>query len=182
MSRIPMLQPGDLDADQQRVAAKIAGGKRGALKGGPLLAWLHSPELADRAQTLGAYCRYDSSLPPRLSELAILVTARHWQAGYEWQAHAPEALRGGLAAHTVESIRLGQPPAFEHDDEAAVHAFAVELIERREVSDATWATAVQCIGMRGVVDLIAVLGYYGLISMTIKAGRIGVPEFDHHLP
>jgi len=177
-----MLPPEALDADQRRVADRIAGGRRGPLKGGPLLAWLHSAELADRAQALGSYCRYESSLAPRLSELAILVTARSWSAGYEWKAHAPEALKAGVAATVVESIRLNQQPVFDKDDERAVYAFSAELIEQRQVSDATWEEAVRCIGVRGAVDLIAVLGYYGLISMTIKAGKIGVPEFDHLLP
>lgn len=175
MQRIAAPEPETHDEAQRRVAAAVASGPRGSVRG-PIAVWLHRPELADRAQALGAYCRYQSTLPPRLSELAILVTAKVWHAGYEWRAHAPMALAGGLAAEPVEALRVGQAPLFAHEDEAALYDFAVELNLHRRISDAVWERAERCLGTAGLVDLIGVLGYYSLISMTINAVRIGEAE------
>ena len=172
--RIPVLAPQDLSEAQRAVWDAIAAGPRGKVVG-PLNVWLNSPGLAQRAQDLGAFCRYGTSLPPRLSELAILVTGAHWRAGFEWWAHAPIAAKAGLDPAAIDAIKAGQTPVFAQADEAAVYAFAHELLTRREVSDETYARAVEALGQLGVVDLTGVLGYYGLISMTIKAFHVPVP-------
>ncbi|HTI68071.1 MAG TPA: carboxymuconolactone decarboxylase family protein [Caulobacteraceae bacterium] len=153
----------------------IAAGPRGSVRG-PLNVWLHSPGLAQRAQELGAFCRYGSGLPPRLSELAILVTGAFWKAGFEWSTHAPIAAAAGIDPACIEAIRTGETPRFAQADEQAVYAFAHELLTRREVSDATYARAVEVLGQSNVVDLTGVLGYYGLISMTIKVFEVPLPE------
>jgi 4-carboxymuconolactone decarboxylase len=137
--------------------------------------WLNSPELADRAQALGAFCRYGTTLPPRLSELAIITTGAYWKAGFEWAVHAPIALKTGLDAAAVEAIRKGEQPTFPNPNEAAVHAFAHELLHNRKVSDETYRRAEKEIGPRGLVDLVGILGYYGLISLTIVAFELPVP-------
>ncbi len=175
MARIPDLDPTRLTPDQKRIHDEIVSGPRGKVEG-PLRVWLTSPGLADRAQALGAFCRYGTSLEPRLSELAILVTGAYWRAGFEWHVHAPIGLKAGLDPAAVESIRSGAEPALTKDDEKAVYAFSRELLANRRVSDATYAFAEQKLGRLGVVDLVGVLGYYGLISMTINAFEVPVPR------
>ncbi len=178
MTRFEPPKPETYSADQTPVAERIASGPRGGLRG-PLAMWLHRPQMAEHAQALGAYCRYSSSLPARLSELAILITAVHWQADYEWAAHEPAAHKAGLSGAVIEALRKGHMPAFSNDDEAAVYHFATELLKNRAVADATFATAQEALGQEAVVDLVAVLGYYALISMTINAFDIpaGQPVF-----
>jgi len=174
MPRVPDLVVEKLSADQRKVYDAITAGPRGAVQG-PLRIWLQSAELADRAQALGAFCRFGTSLPPRLSELAILVTGAHWQAGFEWHAHAPLGIKAGLDAAAVEAIRTGRTPSFGRGDEAAAYGFAKELLGTRKVSDATYQRAVAELGVKGVVELIGILGYYGLISMTINAFEVPLP-------
>ncbi|MFT4096031.1 MAG: carboxymuconolactone decarboxylase family protein [Rhodoblastus sp.] len=175
MPRLPDLDPAALDAEQKRIYDEIVSGPRGKVEG-PLRVWLTSAGLADRAQALGAFCRYGTSLPPRLSELAILVTGAYWQAGFEWHVHAPIALSAGLDPSAVEKIRAGAEPELAQDDEKAVYAFSRELLTTRRVSDQTYAFAEKVLGRRALVDLVGVLGYYGLISMTINAFEVPVPD------
>ncbi|MFV0280528.1 MAG: carboxymuconolactone decarboxylase family protein [Rhodoblastus sp.] len=174
MARLPDIDPATLDAEQKRVYDDIVSGPRGKVEG-PLRVWLTSPELAGKAQALGAFCRYGTVLPPRLSELAILVTGAWWRAGFEWHVHAPIGLAAGLDRQALENIRRGLAPDFAQDDEKAVYAFSRELLEKKRVSDATYAAAEQCLGRRALVDLVGILGYYGLISMTINAFKIPLP-------
>lgn len=175
MPRLPSLSAAQLSPEQTRVHDAIVAGPRGRVQG-PLEVWLHSPPLAERAQALGAFCRFGSSLPPRLSELAILVTAAHWRSGYEWHAHAPIAREAGLPEAAIEAIRTGAAPDLAQEDERAVHAFASELLRMRAVSQPVWDRAHAALGTQGLVDLVGVLGYYGLISMTINAFEVAVPE------
>jgi 4-carboxymuconolactone decarboxylase len=174
MPRVPDLVPEALDSEQRRVHDAIASGPRGGVRG-PLRVWLQSAALADRAQALGAFCRFGTSLPPRLSELAILVTAEWWRAPFEWHAHAPAAVEAGLDPNAVEAIRAGRTPVLQREDEAAVYAFARELIEARRVSDATYQRAAAALGVKALVELVGILGYYALISMTIKAFEVPLP-------
>lgn len=171
MTRIVPLDTNTMTARQKEVHEAIASGPRGGVRG-PLAVWLERPELAARAQELGRYCRYDSSLPPRLSELAILVTARQWSAEYEWQAHKAHALSAGLGEDVVNAIRDRTPPNFAAEDEAAVYAYATALIYDRRVPQDVFDRAAAAIGREGVVDLTGVLGYYALISMTITAFEV----------
>ena len=139
--------------------------------------WLHRPELADRAQSFGQYCRYDSSLPPILSELGILVTARCWSAEYEWFAHKRIALEAGLDPDIVEAIRQRKRPAFDDEKQEIVHDFALALHTDKKVSQALYDKAVATLGTDAVVDLVAVLGYYGFVSMTLNVFEV-VPAPD----
>jgi 4-carboxymuconolactone decarboxylase len=175
MPRLPDLVFEELSPEQRQVYEAIRSGPRGVVQG-PLRVWINSPVLADRAQSLGAFCRYGTTLPPRLSELAIITTGAYWKAGFEWAVHAPIALKAGLDPQAVEAIRSGQRPRFERADEAAVHAFAHELLHDRKVSDETYRRAEAELGPRGVVDLVGILGYYALISMTIVAFEVPLPE------
>src|SRR5688572_15577191 len=137
MSRLPAIDPDKLSAEQRGVYDSIASGPRAGVRG-PFLALLHVPELADRVQRLGEYLRYQTSFAPRLSELAILTTARHYMCQYEWQAHEPHALKGGLAQETIDAIKEKRRPAHMQADETAVYDFTSELLRDGKVSDASY--------------------------------------------
>ena len=175
MPRIPLPDPESMTPEQRRVYDAVVNGPRGVVRG-PLRAALHNAELADKWQQLGALLRYRTSLPPRLSELAILTTARHWDCQFEWYAHEPEALRGGLAPAVIEAIKHGQLPTFENTDEWVVHRFALELHEKHVVDPDTYARAVEKLGVVGVVELTALIGYYTMVAMTLIAHEIPLPE------
>lgn len=175
MTRIPPLDPENLSPRQREVYDAIASGPRGRVRG-PLAIWLNRPDLADCAQALGRYCRYDTSLPPRLSELAILATARVWMSEFEWAAHKPIALKTGISGAIVEAIRTGREPAFQEADEEIVYRFSVMLHTERKVSDEVYARAVEVLGQDAVVDLTGLLGYYTLISMTINVFEVPPPD------
>jgi 4-carboxymuconolactone decarboxylase len=168
MARLPALDQTQMNKRQIEVYRDIASGPRGNVRG-PLAIWLHRPDLADKAQQLGQYCRYDSSLSPRLSELAILTTARIWDAAFEWQAHVPHARAAGVDDAVIDALANDRAPEFAAEDEALVYEFTHELNLERGVSDALYARAIAVLGKDGTVDLVGVLGYYSLISMTIKA-------------
>ena len=168
MPRLPDIDPATLDAEQKRIYDEISSGPRGKVEG-PLRVWLTSAELADRAQALGAFCRYGTSLPQRLSELAILVTGAYWQAGFEWHVHAPIGIKAGLDAEAVEKIRAGAEPGLTKDDEKAVYTFSRELLTTRRVSNATYAFAEKILGTRGLVDLVGVPGVDIALARSIRA-------------
>ena len=174
-SRHPDLDEANLTPAQQRVYDAIKSGPRGVVQG-PLRVWLQNPDLADTAQALGAFCRYGTSLPPKLSELAILVMGAHWQAGFEWAVHAPIAIAAGVDPAAAEAIRKGEIPVFADDQSRAIYAFASELLRNRRVSDATHAEAGRLFGTKTLVELVGILGYYTLISMTIVAFDVPLPE------
>jgi len=167
---MPRLNPPDVEgmsAHQRRIYDAIASGPRGRVRG-PLAVWLHRPGLAEHAQALGQYCRYDSSLSPRLSELAILTMAAWWRSSFEWWAHQPIAVKAGLDAGITEQIRLGDTPSFQQDDESVVYRFVRALLDTRQVPDELYQEAVRVLGAESVVDLVGIAGYYTLISMTIN--------------
>jgi 4-carboxymuconolactone decarboxylase len=168
MTRIHNLDPATMTAEQRRVYDAIASSPRGGVRG-PLAVWLHRPELADKAQALGTYCRYGTSLEKRLSELAIIILGRIWNAEFEWQAHKPIALQNGVSEAVVEAIRTHVTPVFEMEDEALVYDFVTTLHRERGIPDDLYARAVSILGEGGVVDLVGIAGYYTLVSMTIQA-------------
>ncbi len=171
MSRLSPPHKHELTSAQRKVHDDIVAGPRGRVQG-PLGVWLWRPKLASSAQQLGQYCRYDSSLAARLSELAILITGRHWGSEFEWQTHKPIALDAGLSPDIVENIRQNQTPTFTHEDERTVYVFAQELLDTRAVSDGTYQLAIDILGQDAVVDLVGLLGYYTLISMTINVFEV----------
>ena len=173
--RFRPLSVGELNDAQRKVYEEIAGGPRGGVRG-PFNALLRSPQLTDRAQRMGEYIRFNSSLPPRLNEFAILITARHWSSQYEWYAHHPLALKAGLAPGVASDLAQRRRPAAMQDDEAAVYDFCTELHEKKFVSDATYKAVLERFGERGVVDLIGVSGYYTLVSMVLNVDRHPAPE------
>jgi 4-carboxymuconolactone decarboxylase len=160
---------------QRRMAENLLSGPRKGMKG-PFSALLYSPEMGDAAQELGARVRFKNSLPEKLKELAILTVARFWTAQYEWYAHRRLALEAGLGGAVIDAIAAGERPAAMTADEAAIYAFATELLETREVSDATFAAVKERFGEKGVIDLICTMGYYTLVSMTLNVNRYPLPE------
>lgn len=173
--RLPPLPESLWTAQQREEARQVIEGPRGALIS-PFVPLLRSPELMGHAQRMGEYLRYRSAIGLRLSELAILVTARHWSQPVEWAIHAPIAAREGLAAEAIGAIAHGTPPAGLRDDEQCVHDFSIELHRNQAVSDATWERAVELLGEHGVVDLIALNGYYTLLAMVMNGARTAVPS------
>ena len=140
MSRLPELDPEKFSAEQKKVHDAILAGPRGKVVG-PLKVWLNNPGLAEHAQALGAYARFNSSLPPRLSELAICMTGAFWKANFEWFAHAPMAITAGIDPAAIEAIRTGATPKFTKSDEQAIYDFTRELLTTRRVSAATFERA-----------------------------------------
>ena len=165
--RLAKLTYDQLNDAQKAAWDEVVAGPRKKMHG-PFFIWLHSPELLSRGQNLGLYSRFQSSLPPRLSELCILIMAAHWRCGGEWVDHEPIARSHGVDAAALEALRLGKSAKFGRDDEAAIYALARELLDTREVSDPTYALARDVLGERGVLDAVAVLGYYSLIAMSMK--------------
>ena len=143
---------------------------------GPFESLLRRPELCDRVQHLGAYCRFDSTLSADVSELAILLTGKHWTAQFEFWAHARLARSAGLPDDIIEAIRTGATPTFEKDEYRAVYDFVTEYFETNRVSDATYRQGVDALGEGGVIDLIGVVGYYGLVSFTLNVFEVPVPD------
>ena len=172
--RLPTLTYEQLSPEQKVVWDEVVAGPRGKMHG-PFFIWLHSPELLSRGEKLGLYARFQSGLPQRLSELCILITAAHWKAAGEWIDHAPIASKLGVDADALEALRTGKSARFKKDDEVAVYEVAQELLQTRALSDATYKRATDVLGTRGVLDVVAVLGYYGLIAMSMKAFKM-VPD------
>ncbi len=166
--RIPLPDLKQLDAEQQRVADEVASGPRKEVRG-PMHVWLHSPELASRAQKLGEFLRWGTTLDARISELVILLTARHYDCRYMWNNHVGLALKAGLAQQAIEAIDAGASPSFPKPDEAAAYAFTTEMLDGHAVGDETLARARTALGDRGVVEMGAIIGHYhnGAIALTI---------------
>ena len=159
---------------QRTVAEAIMSGPRGRMSG-PFNAWLRSPELADRLQKVGEYVRFNTSLDKRLNEMAIIMTAQYWGAQYEWYAHAPLAIKAGLDPETIAALGAGKKPEKMKDDEAIVWEFTTQLRRDHGVDDAIYAKAVDKFGEPGVMDLVAVNGYYDVVSMTLNVARVAPP-------
>ena len=174
-NRFPPLEYAELDPAQRTMVANILAGPRTAL-GGPFNVLLRSPELGDLAQALGAYARYDSSLSDTLRELAIIMTARHWTAEFEWYAHKAAALEAGLDPAIIEAVREGRRPDRMESNEAALYDFVDELLRTHRVSDATFEAAIEALGERGVVDTIGTVGYYSMVSMLLNVDDYPLPE------
>jgi len=161
-------------AQKTMIEHLLSGPRAGA--NGPFNVLLRSPEMGDLAQQFGASTRFKSSVPAKLNELAIIITARYWTSQYEWQAHHRAALQAGLAPAIADAIAQGRRPAGMQKDEEAVYNFCSELLKTKQVSDATFNAAKDVVGERGVVDLIGVMGWYNMVSMLLNTDRYPVPE------
>lgn len=176
--RLKEIADEQMTAPQRALRDAIYSGPRGIRKKltGPFQIWLNSPALGQFAQALGAHCRYNTSLSPRLSETAILATAQFWKAQYEWYAHAPMAEKAGVKPKTIKDIQAGRMPASAAKDERAIVDFVRELYKTRRVSDRTYKRVHAFLGDTGTVDLVGICGYYAMISMTLNTFRAELPE------
>jgi 4-carboxymuconolactone decarboxylase len=175
LSRIQLAPLSEMTPEQKQVHDEAVQGRRGHAPA-PIIAWLRTPEFARRAQKLGEFLRYETSLPPRLSELAILITARFWTAHYEWRAHKQEALKAGVNPDVVAAIASRRRPEFSTDKEAAVYEIATSLLNSGLVPEAVYRQGVAVLGEKAVVELVGLLGYYTLVSFTLNAFEINLPE------
>lgn len=175
MPRISLPAPETMDPEQRAVYDKIVSGPRGRIQG-PLRAALHNPELADKWQAIGALLRYGTTLPPRLSEIAILITGRACNSPFEWYAHRAEAEKAGIEQPIIEALLAQAEPSRMSEDDAAVYHYAIELNRHNSVSDATYAVALARFGERTVVELTALVGYYTMVAMTLNCHEIPLPE------
>ncbi len=175
--RLPVLDMASLTGEQQALVDAISSGPRGRFSNsGPFAVYLHAPGFGHLAQQLGGYVRLGTSVPPRLSELAILCTARFWQAQYEWVAHAAIAAKQGVKPATIRDLQAGRTPTSAPRDERAIYAFVRELYATRRVSDATYQRVHKLLGDAGMVELVGILGYYAMVSMILNVFRMPVPE------
>ncbi len=174
MSRIPQLTEAELSREQREIYDAILA-SRGSIAG-PFRIWLHSPDFAQRAQNLGEFARYNTSLEPRQSELAILITARSRNCQVEWSLHESFAIQGGLSTKIIDAIRSRQEPEFTSQDEKAIYAFSTELLEAGFVQDQTFQAVQDHLGPRGVVELTGIIGYYSLVAMTLNAFQVPLPD------
>jgi 4-carboxymuconolactone decarboxylase len=173
--RMPPI-PADRLTDAQKKAIAEFKAARSADISGPFVPLLRSPEVMSRARAMGDYLRFKSSLPPRLSEFVILLTARRWTQQYEWNAHQPLALKGGLKPAVVDAIAEGRRPEQMAGDEEAVYSLVDELHRNQSVTDATYARAVAAVGEQGVVDAVAIVGQYTMLAMVLNTARTPLPE------
>jgi 4-carboxymuconolactone decarboxylase len=171
--RFAEIKPEQMTDAQKRVYDEIAA-SRGSVRG-PFGVLLRSPELADRWQRLGEYVRFRTSLPPRLNEFAILITARFWGSKYEWFAHKPLAIKGGLAESIAEDLAQNKRPANMKPDEELVYEFCTTLQRKHFVDGALFKRAIETLGERGVIDLVAVSGFYVAVSMVLNVAEIPIP-------
>ena len=187
MSRISYITPENFTKAQERLFKSITGGKRGEGRApedllnseggmsGPFNAWLRSPVLGEAAQRVGETVRFESALSPQLRELAILIVAAEWKAQYEWWAHEKIARREGLDERIIESVKAETPPDFSDPTEAVVYNFARGLLDEHHVSNDLYDNAVELLGEAGTVELVILLGYYTLVSMTLNVFEVPVP-------
>ncbi len=174
MSRIPELSAESMSDQQREVVDEIVAGPHGRIVG-PYPAWLQSPELARRARSLSEIIRFRSSLPEPLKELAILITGRYWKAEFEFYAHAILARKAGLDEAIISALAEQRRPEFRDEKEEIVYEFCTQLYETHRVSDEVYARAVEAFGLQTVVELVATIGYYAMVSLTLNAFEVGLP-------
>ena len=173
--RFRPLTASELNPEQKTLVEHLLSGQRGTLSG-PFNVLLRSPEMGDLAQNLGTYIRFRTTVPRKLNEFAILITARALNVQYEWAAHHKYALQAGLSPAIIDAVAVGKKPASMQPDEEAVYNFTKELVDTKQVSDSTFHAAVDKFGERTVVDLIGVIGYYHFVSMMLNVDRYPMPE------
>lgn len=175
MPRLDMPSEERLTADQVAVCAEVVAGRRGRVPA-PMIAWLRNPELARRGQKLGELLRFETTLGPRLTELAILVCARHWTSHYEWTAHKRLALEAGLDPEAIADIAARRPLRLDDTLEHLVYELSSELLRTGRLTEPLYRRGADALGERGLVELVSTIGYYCLVSLTLNAFELGLPE------
>ena len=172
--RFPELTPESMSAEQRAAAEGIIKGPRGGLRG-PFNAWLRSPVFADRMQKVGEYLRFKCPLDRRIAEMSTLMAARHWTQQYEWQSHYKHAMKAGLNPAIAQAIAEGRRPTGMAADEEALYDMLTEVLHNQSVCDATYARALGVFGEQGVIELVAIAGYYAMLAMVLNVGRKALP-------
>src|SRR5690348_11538822 len=173
--RLKLLSPGEMNEAQKQTYDEAIAGKRGSAPA-PMMAWLFSPEMARHATRLGEMLRFNTVFPPALSEIAILVTARHFTAHYEWYAHKRLALKGGLAPAIIDAIRDRRTPEFDDPKARMIYDVARSLHEGHGLTQPLYDAAIALLGERALVEIIGLCGYYSLVSMTLNSFEFGLPD------
>jgi 4-carboxymuconolactone decarboxylase len=173
--RLKLLSPGEMNEDQRQTYDESIASKRGRPPP-PMMAWLNSPEMARHATRLGAVLRFDTMFPAELSEIAILVTARHWTSHYEWYAHKRLALQGGMDPDIIDAIRDRRTPEFEDATGKTIYDVAKSLHEGHGLTKGLYDEAIKVLGERGLVEVIGLCGYYTMVSMTLNTFEFDLPE------
>jgi len=168
--RLPVVKPDEMSERQQEISARIAG-RRGGVRG-PFQVWIKSPELCDRVEALGAFVRFESSLPLRLRELSLLLAARHWDAQYSWNAHVDKAVVAGIPREALQAIAERREPAFDDPADEAFYRFCRELLEDHFVADDTFRRAHEYFGDQGLVDAVGSLGNFSMLGMCLNAFQV----------
>jgi 4-carboxymuconolactone decarboxylase len=176
--RLPVLTEDKLDDAQRGLLESMRAGPRGGRVrlGGPFGVYMHAPHYGELTQQLGAFLRFKTSIPPRLSEFAILCTARMWRAQYEWHAHAPIAEQAGVKPEVVRDIKAGRTPKQAAKDERAIFDFVQDLYKRRRASERNYQRVHAVLGDKGMVELVGILGYYTAVSMVLNVFNVPLPE------
>lgn len=170
--RMPPIAAGKLSPAQKKAQELLAATPRGNNgNAGPFVPLLRSPELMNRLQAVGAYLRFNNSIPQELVEMSILITARNWTQQYEWNAHYPLALKAGLKAEAANAIGEGRHPAGLSADEEMIWDFDQELLHNKNVSNTTYARVAKRFGEQGVVDLTGLAGYYSTLAMIMSVAQ-----------
>lgn len=172
--RLKLLSPGEMSADQKETYDESIAGKRGAPPA-PMMAWLNSPQMAKHATRLGEQLRFNTIFPAKLSEIAILVTARHWTSHYEWFAHKRLALKGGMDPKIIDDIRDRRTPSFDDPKGRMIYDVAKSLHEGHGVAKPLYDEAVALLTLRGVTEIIGLCGYYTMVSMTLNTFEFEPP-------
>jgi 4-carboxymuconolactone decarboxylase len=180
-ARVPLLTAEQMSPDQRSLYDEVVAGPRGQMIG-PLRAAIHSPELAVRWSKLGEFLRFDTCLPKRLNELAIIVAGRRWSAQVEWWVHARVGVEAGLLQTAIDAIRELREPIFEEEADLEVYEFARLVQQNGRVPAETYDAIVARWGTRGVVELTAVIGYYTMVAMTLNVHQLPVPDGSTPLP
>jgi 4-carboxymuconolactone decarboxylase len=167
--RLKRFTPEEMTPRQREVYERI-GGKRGKF-GAPYRIWIHSPELCDRAERMSSYMRWECTLPNKLRELSILITARFWDAQYSWNAHVDATLAAGISRQAVDAIAEKREPPFDAEDERVFYKFAMEMLENHFVSDETFDQARKLFGETGIVDIIACIGNFSMLAMCLNTAQ-----------
>lgn len=173
--RLGPMQEKDMSDAQKQAQAAVLAGPRGHM-GGPFSALLRSPELMNRVQKVGEYLRFICPIEKRLGEFAAIIAARHWSQQFEWWAHYRQAVEAGLKKDIADAVGEGRRPTGMREDEEVLYDFLTEALKNQGVCDTTYARAVKQFGESGVIDLLAVAGYYGLLALVMNVARTSVPE------
>jgi 4-carboxymuconolactone decarboxylase len=176
--RLPSLT--ELSPRQQEISDRITA-RRGGTRG-PFLIWLRRPELCEKVEALGAYCRFESALDPRLRELSLLIAARHFDAQYSWNAHVGKAASLGVSAEALTELAEGNEPRFGRRDEEVAYRFAAEILRDHFVTDETFALALGEFGESGLVDLVGSLGNYSMLAMLLNAFQVDLQPVEPPFP